>query len=146
MRRRHVLATFAVGFSGLGGCVGEPPGGTETVTRTSPGTQTQATALGTIEYTVTNEDDETYRLQVTMENDEGGIVQETTEPEFGPGSSVSSGDAGHQPDMGPYTLTFDIGSTSATHVWDVRECARIDLRVTITAEGEVTIQRKLCQN
>ena len=106
----------------------------------------QAEDLGTIEYTVTNEDDETHRLAVTMEDADGTVVQETNEPEFEPGASVSSGDAGNDPDRGPFTLTFSTDSASETYEWDVRECARIDLRVTITTDGSITVERELCQN
>lgn len=162
MHRRHVLVTLVGIATGISGCIGDDEGesptrtptdieastGTETRTRTPADTETptQAGGLGTIEYTVTNEDDETHRLQVTMENAEGTVVQETNEPEFAPGSSVGSGDAGLDPDAGPFTLTFATNSTSETYEWDVRECARIDLRVTITADGSITIERELCQN
>jgi hypothetical protein len=112
------MAGVAVGTAG---CTGDE--GTGTPTETNAGTPTQAEALGTVEYTVLNEDDETYHLTVTMENADGAVVQETNEPEFEPGASVSSCDAGHGPDAGPFTLTFSTDSASETYEWGVRECA-----------------------
>lgn len=147
MDRRQVLVTaFAAVAAGTAGCLGDDAQGTPTETDTAPETRTQAQDLGTIEYTVTNEDDEAHRLGVTMTNAAGTVVQETNEPEFAPGTSVSSGDAGHEPDAGPFTLTFTIPSTSESYEWDVRECARLDLAVTITADAAITVERTLCQN
>lgn len=141
MDRRELLVAVGIG---LAGCTTRDGGSTPT--GTAPATGTQASGLGTIEYTVTNEDDETHQLEVAMENAEGRIVQETNEPEFAPGASVSSGSAGESPDLGPYTLTFRTDSASATYVWDVAECARIHLQVTITTDGSITVERDLCQN
>ena len=134
-----------VGLAGcLGGAPAEPPTATET--EAEPGTPTQATGLGTIEYTVVNEDDRTHSLAVSMANAEGRVVQETFEPEFDPGGSVASGSAGHPPDAGPYELTFEVETDAATHVWDVTECGRVHLQVTVTGDGTITIGRDLCQN
>lgn len=68
------------------------------------------------------------------------------DPEFQPGASVSSGDAGHEPEAGPFSMMSSIDSASETYEWDVRECARIDLRVTITSDGSITIEWELCRN
>lgn len=143
MTRRSVLAASLMG---LAGCLTESEPSSPTESPTQASTPTQAQGLGTIEYTVVNEDDETYRLEIAMENAEGRVVQETIEPAFEPGERVESGSAGDPPDMGPYTLTFAIESASATHVWDVRECARVHLQVTITSQGGITVERDLCQN
>lgn len=81
-----------------------------------------------------------------MENAQGEAVQETNEPEFEPGASVSSGAVGHDPDAGPFTLTCSTDSASETYEWDVWKCSRIDLKATITADGSITVERELCQN
>lgn len=141
--RRSFLAASLVA---LAGCLtpSEPSSPTDSATDAS--TPTQAQGLGTIEYSVVNEDDETYRLEVAMENAEGRVVQETIEPAFEPGALVESGSAGEPPEMGPYTLTFSTESASATYVWDVRECGRVHLRVTVTSQGDITVEQDLCQN
>jgi hypothetical protein len=144
----RVRTPVLAGTIGAAGCIGDDGAESPTATpqRTDEATPTQAQNLGTIEYTVTNADDETHRLSVTMENAEGTVIQETNEPEFQPDASVSSGDPGHDPDAGPFTLTFSTDSASETYEWDVRECARIDLSVTITSDGSITVERVLCQN
>jgi hypothetical protein len=147
MRRRHVLAVL-VGTIGTAGCTGDEGGepSASTSRQTDRESPTQDQNLGTVEYTVTNGDDETHRLGVTMENAAGTVVQETNEPEFQPDTSVSSGDAGHDPDAGPFVLTFSTDSASETYEWDVRECGRVELSVTITSDGSITVERVLCQN
>lgn len=120
------------------------PTSTPTAARTP--TRTQAVDLGTIEYTVTNAADEAYRLDVAMANAEGRVVQETTEPALAPGGTVSSGSAGEPPEMGPYTLTFRTETAEEAYVWDVRECPRIHLQVTIETGGTLAIERDLCQS
>lgn len=70
MRRRHLLGALDGATVARTGCTGDD--GSETSpsvsTRTDAGTPMQAEDLRTIEYTVTNEDDETHRLTVTLEN------------------------------------------------------------------------------
>lgn len=163
MRRRQFLRSGIVAVAAAtAGCTGDedggtapptssPTDGTDSPTPTSSPTTggptgTQAENLGTIEYTVTNEDDEVHDLAVAMENNEGRVVEELFEPDFQPGTSVGAGSAGHEPGTSPLTLTFDIGSASASYVWDVEACARVDLRVTITTETEITVEETLCQN
>lgn len=148
MRHRSLgRRSFVVGgVLSLVGCVTQPEPSTPTDQSTSTPTRTQAQGLGTIEFTVTNRDDTTHRLTVEMENAEGRVVLETNEPEFEPGSSVSSGSAGEPPENGPFTLTFSTESSSSSYVWDVWDCGRINLDVTITTMGELTIERDLCQN
>lgn len=149
MRRRTLLGrVVAVGVAGLTGCLTTEPSESPATSpeKTEPATPTQATGLGTIEYTVVNDDDQSYRLEVTMANAEGRVVQETTEPDFDPGETVESGSAGDPPDAGPYELTFQAGTATATYDWDLTECARIHLQVTITADGSITVDRNLCQN
>lgn len=141
-RRSFLVVTATT----LAGCVTQPEPSTPTDASTATASRTQAQGLGTIEYTVVNEDDETYRLEIAMENAEGRVVQETIEPAFEPGERVESGSAGDPPDMGPYTLTFSTESASAAHLWDVRECARVHLQVTVTGQGSITVERDLCQN
>lgn len=141
--------------AGVAGCVGRRERGTDspsptrtaepTATPTPAASPTQATALGTIEYAVTNEDDETHRLEVAMESADGRVVQETFQPEFRPGERVESGSAGHEPDQGPFTLTFRTDATSETAVWDVEECVRLHLAVTITTDGSFAVDRDLCR-
>lgn len=149
MKRREVLrGTFIAAVGGLAGCVNIGPVVSPTSTRAEPepATTTQATGLGTIEYTVANEDDESYALEVTMTNAEGRVVQETFEPQFDPGKTVSLGSAGEPPDSGPYELVFRAGSATGTYVWDVKECGRVHLQVTITDAGRIAIEQDLCQN
>lgn len=143
IRRRSFLAGIVLPIAG---CSTQSDQSTPTDESTSTLSRTQAQGLGTIEFTVTNEDDVTHRLEVKMENAEGRVVLETNEPEFKPETSVSSGSAGEPPENGPFTLTFSTESASATHVWDVRECGRINLVVTITTRSDITIERNLCQN
>lgn len=143
IRRRSFLVGTAIL---LAGCITQPEPSSPTDASTATASRTQAQGLGTIEYTVVNEDDETYRLEVATENAEGRVIGETIEPSFEPGEIVESGYAGEPPDLGPYTLTFSTESASATHVWDVRECGRVHLQVTITGEGDITVERDLCQN
>lgn len=163
MRRRQLLGSgIAAVTACTAGCTGDddgtdPPTGSPTdgtdsptpsssPTTTGGPTGTQAENLGTIEYTVTNEDDEVHDLAVAMENNEGRVVEELFEPGFQPGTSVGAGSAGHEPGTSPLTLTFDIESASASYVWDIEACARVDLRVTITTEAEITVEETLCQN
>ena len=160
MHRRRLLAAISALSLAPAGCLDDggtddatdtptetgTATGTATGTPTGGGTPTQAEDLGTIEYTVTNDDDEPHRVEVTMEDAAGRVVQETTEPALGPGESVGSGSAGYEPDSGPFTLTFATGSDSGTYEWDVRECGRIDLRVTVADGGALTVERELCQN
>lgn len=149
MQRRAILVrVIGVGVAGLTGCLSSGPSVPPTTSpeEPEPATPTQASGLGTIEYTVINEDDQSYSLEVAMTNVEGRVVQETFEPEFDPGETVSSGSAGEPPNSGPYELTFRAGSANATYVWDVSECARIHLQVTITAAGTITVERDVCQN
>lgn len=143
LHRRTVLGGLVIP---LVGCSTPPGQSTPTDTASTTPSRTQAQGLGTIEFTVTNADDVTHRLDVEMENAEGRVVLETHEPEFEPGASVSSGSAGEPPENGPFTVTFSTESAAATHVWDVRECGRLNLEVTITSDGEITIERDLCQN
>lgn len=148
MRRRQLLSVGVwAAVPWFGGCVTNGSTGTATPTKESdPGTPTQAQGLGTIEYTVTNEDDEPHQVGVTMEDASGRVVQETNEPSLDPGGSVSSGSAGHEPGMGPFTLRFSIEGTVETYVWNVDDCARVDLKVTITPDQGITIEEVLCQN
>lgn len=136
---------MALGIA-FAGCTGRDGAETSTPTSTPTPTRTQAQGLGTIEYTVTNADDVAHRLEIAMENAEGRVVQETHEPELAPGAAVSSGSAGEPPEMGPYTLHVRTETGAATYVWDVRDCSRIDLAITITADGTIAIDRRLCQN
>lgn len=148
MRRRHLLSIGLLTIvPWIGGCVSNGSNGTATPTKDSdPGTPTQAHGLGTIEYTVTNGDDEPHQLGVAMEDGSGSVVQETNEPSLEPGESVSSGSAGHEPGRGPFTLRFSIDGTVKTYVWRVDDCARVDLKVTITPDPGITIEEVLCQN
>lgn len=148
MRHRSLdRRSFLIGvLLSLVGCVAHPDQSTPTDQSPSTPTGTQAQGLGTIEFTVTNQDDTTHRLTVEMASAEGRVVLETNESEFEPGASVSSGSAGEPPENGPFTLTFSTESASATHIWDVSECGRIHLEVAITNKGDITIERNLCQN
>lgn len=131
------------------GCLQLPGGSENTDTEENTKdteTRTQAQGLGTIEFSVTNQDDVTHRLEVKMENAEGRIVLETNEPELEPGITVSSGSAGEPPENSPFTISFRTDSASAEYVWDIEECERINLTVIITVQGEITIERDLCQN
>lgn len=150
MRRRRLLAAgIAAATAGIGGCLGGEGAGTPTGTPSEPGprtpTRTRAEGLGTVEYTVTNGDDEAHRVEAVVETASGRVVQETFEPELPPGGSVSSGSAGMPPDEGPYTLTFRTDGATATYAWDVRECVRIDLAVTVTDGGGLAVERTLCR-
>lgn len=134
----------------IGGCLQLPGGseGTDTEENTPKVTETrtQAQGLGTIEFSVTNQDEVTHRLEVQMVNAEGRTVLETNEPDLEPGATVSSGSAGEPPENSPFTLTFRTDSASAEYVWDLEDCVRINLSVTITVNGEINIERDLCQN
>lgn len=48
--------------------------------------------------------------------------------------------------MGPVTLRFSIEGRVETYVWNVGECARVDLRVPITPDDRIAIDENLCQN
>lgn len=84
-----------------GGCL-QLPGGTDdtdTEESTPKDTEkrTQAQGPGTIEFSVTNRDDVTHRLEVQMENAEGRTVLETNDPELEPGATVRPGSPGEPP-------------------------------------------------
>lgn len=155
VHRRRLLRGVGCSLAiALGGCLElpsdkddpGPAGPSPTATARNTESRTQAQGLGTIEFSVTNADDVTHQLSVVMENADGRIVSEVNEPDFEPGASVSAGSAGEPPESSPLTVTFRTESTAAEYVWDIAECTRINLSVTITTDGEITHQRDLCQN
>ena len=95
--------------------------------------------LATIEYTVTNGDNESRQLNAVEENGEGEVVGELSNPESTPSESVGTG-GGVAPDVGPYTITFSAESTAEAYGWDVNKCARIRHQVRITSDGGSTIE------
>lgn len=149
MKRRQALRSLgAVAGSGVGaglpGCLGdgaeEPPSPTG---KPKP-TRTQAREIGTIEYLVRNDDDETHRLEVTMENGAGTVVHELAEPALRPGEQVGSVTAGHDPEQGPYPVTVALESLALTVHWDPTTCPRMDLLVAITERGQLSVEREHC--
>lgn len=150
MHRRRFLALTGLGLAGLGAGCTNRGGGTDTPKSTPTptpagggGTATGTRASGgTLEVTVTNDDDVAHEVRVTVTNDAGTVVEEAYTPELEPGDYTMFG--GFSP-AGVYTVTVETGTETATHEWDTGECERIHLDVRITDDGSQSHAVDLCR-
>lgn len=148
MRRRRALqGVAAIVATGIAGCSGDRTGGRGTPTATedlrlrSPTRQRRG---ATLDYLVRNDDDQTHRLGVLVEDAEGTIVSTWSDTEFEPGEQLGTAVPGFDPDRGPFPITVRLQSVSETIEWDADECPRFDLLVVVTSDGRLEVEREKC--
>lgn len=140
-----VVLAGCIGGGGGDGTAGTP---TETGTATAgPTTSPAGSPTGTqegLEYTVTNEDDESHRVEVTLTTADGTVVHETAES-LAAGESLSGTSTGNDPERGPHELTVALESTSVTSELKFEECPAYNFGFSITPDGTISVDREVCQ-
>ena len=163
MRRREVLRLcVGAGSIPLAGCTSGDDGATDTPTETptptntptetqtatasptTPSTGTPTDTLGRVEYTVTNDDDESHQVEVTLTTADGTVVKETTKS-LSPEESVSVASTGNDPERGPYELTVSLPSNSLTVELKLTECPAYNFGISVTPDGTLSVEREVCQ-
>jgi hypothetical protein len=97
-----------------------------------------------IEYSIRNDDDQSHSLELTIESPQGTVVHQRTVSQLAPGEQLRGSFTPAAPSEGEYPVTIGLASFSDTLGWKPTECARFDLLVAITADGDIDIERQDC--
>lgn len=145
MDRRRLLqfGTGAVATV-LAGCLGDRSGTTPTASRTPTPTGSPSATDPQLEYTVTNDDDQSHEVDVTLATADGTTVEENTWS-LAPGESRSGTTIGHDPGRGPYQFTVSLESVSTSTELKFDECPAYNLGVTVTPDATLSVDREVCQ-
>lgn len=143
MKRRRLLRLWSsAALVAAAGCLGTGDGTTSTSTATPtaspPGTGPQ------LEYTVTNEDDQSHEVEVSLATADGTVVAETTRT-LAPGESVTETTTGHDPARSPYEFTVALATLATSSELKFDECPSYNLGLSITPEGSLSVDREVCQ-
>jgi hypothetical protein len=122
--------------------------GTDT-TKPAPQSPTEDTPPGqgdtnAIEYTIRNDDDRPHQLELTIETSQGDVVHRRADSEFAPDEQLRGSFTPTDIGGGEYPVTIGLASLSDTIGWKPTECARFDLLVAITEDGQLDIERQEC--
>lgn len=120
-----------------------------TTTKPAPESPTDATptdqgATNAIRYTIRNDDDRPHPLDLTIETPQGTVVHRQTDPEFTPTDLLQGTFVPADVGDGEYPVTISLESLSTTIGWTPTECARFDLLVAITGDGDLDVERQHC--
>ena len=125
MNRRAVLGLVATAGGVLGGC-GQP-----TVTERP---------TGEIDVEFRTEATRSYLIRFRL-RDANGDVADEFESEFPPDQPGAPSFFGAGLVDGPYTVTVETDADSTSFEWSITDCPRLDVEVTLLADGRLDVER-----
>ena len=125
MDRRTALGTMATGVTVLSGCM--RPTVTERPT-------------GEIDIVFSTEATRDFLIQFELVDADGNIEDEF-ESGFPPGQEGAPSYYSTGLSNGPYTVAIETEAERETFEWSINDCPRLDVDVTVLADGQLNIER-----
>lgn len=145
MKRRRLLRLCSgAGLVAVAGCLGTDDGTTPTASPTATPTTSPPETGPQLEYTVTNEDDRSHEVDVSLAAADGTVVAETTRS-LAAGESFTATTTGHDPARGPYEFTVALASLATSLELTFDECPAYNLGLSVTPDASLSVDREVCQ-
>jgi hypothetical protein len=145
MNRRRLLQAWAgTGLVAAAGCLGAGDGTTSTASSTTTATPSPPGTGPQLEYTLSNEDDQSHEVDVSLATADGTVVAETTRS-LPASESFTETTTGHDPARGPYEFTVALTTLATSLELQFDECPAYNLGLSITADASLSVDREVCQ-